>query len=203
MRFGTKLIIGLCTAAILTACGTPPPPKRVHSACAIFDQHRAWYRHMSRAEKRWGMPIHIQLAIMRQESGFVGDARPPRKKFLFVLPGKRLSSAYGYAQVKNGTWDWYRKSTGKRGADRDDFKDAADFISWYGSKSRDIAGISLWDPYNQYLAYHEGHGGFQRGSYNKKKWLMNVAAQVDQNAKNYGAQLKTCEKRFKRRFLFI
>ncbi len=158
---------------------------------------------MKKAEKHWGMPINIQLAIMKQESGFVANAKPPRNKILGVIPGKRKSSAYGYAQVKNATWDWYKKDTGRSGADRNDFGDAADFISWYGKQSRKISGISLWDPYNQYLAYHEGHGGFNRGTYKRKKWLVNVAAQVDQNARNYGEQINKCERRFKRRFLFF
>lgn len=189
----------LAMTAYLTGCATPPP-SNISNACAIFDENRIWYRQMKRAEKRWGMPVHIQLAIMRQESAFVHDAKPARKKILWVIPGPRPSSAYGYSQAQDNTWDWYKKESGRGGADRNDFDDAADFIAWYGTRSRKLSGISLWDPYNQYLAYHEGHGGFNRKTYNKKKWLLSVAHKVQTNAENYGAQLNTCEDRLGRRF---
>jgi hypothetical protein len=48
------------------------------------------------------------------------------------------------------------------------------------------------DVYNQYLAYHEGHAGFRRGSYKKKKWLMKIAKSVQKRAINYSAQLARC-----------
>lgn len=189
----------LAMTAYLTGCATPPP-SNISNACAIFDENRHWYRQMKRAEKRWGMPVHIQLAIMRQESAFVHDAKPARKKILWVIPGRRKSSSYGYSQAQDATWDWYKKESGRGGADRNDFDDAADFIAWYGRQSRKLSGISLWDPYNQYLAYHEGHGGFNRKTYNKKKWLLSVARKVQTNAENYGAQLNKCQDRFNRRF---
>lgn len=193
------MVTALGTTAYLSGCATPPP-SNVANACAIFKENKAWYRQMKRAEKRWGMPIHIQLAIMRQESAFVHDAKPARQKILWVIPGRRPSSSYGYSQAQTTTWEWYKSEAGRRGADRNDFDDAADFIAWYGSKSRELSGISLWDPYNQYLAYHEGHGGFNRKTWRKKKWLLSVAQKVDTNSKTYGAQLAKCEDDFKRRF---
>ena len=105
----------------------------------------------------------------------------------------RVSSAYGYAQAKDGTWDWYREKTGNRFADRDDFADAVDFIAWYCSMSNKMLGISKWDAYSQYLAYHEGQGGYKRKSYKQKPWLLKVARQVDSRAKNYHTQLARCE----------
>ena len=48
------------------------------------------------------------------------------------------------------------------------------------------------DVYNQYLAYHEGHAGFRRGSYKKKKWLIKIAKSVQKRAINYSAQLARC-----------
>ena len=75
------------------------------------------------------------------------------------------SSAYGYAQALEGTWDDYRRSTGRRGADRDDFADSSDFIGWYMHGANRVNGVAMHDAYNQYLAYHEGKAGFARGSY--------------------------------------
>lgn len=199
-----RLICILLLSIIWVSACAIQPPKRFDSACGILEPRRKWYRAMRKAEKRWGLPIPIQLAIMRQESGFDARAKQPRTRILWILPGPRRSSAYGYAQALKSTWKWYKKSSGNHGADRNDFADAADFISWYGRQSHTKSGVRLGDAYHQYLAYHEGQGGFNRGTYKKKKWLQNTAVQVARNARVYDAQLKSCEKQLKRRrFLFF
>ena len=53
---------------------------------------------------------------MYQESKFIGNARTPHKYALGVLPMGRQSSAYGYAQALDGTWDEYKRETRSRGA---------------------------------------------------------------------------------------
>ena len=79
--------------------------------------------------------------------------------------------------------------------------DAVDFVGWYAGVIGRATGIAPDDPFHLYLAYHEGHGGYKRGSYRKKKSLQRVANKVASNASNYGAQLKRCESRFRcRRF---
>ena len=88
-------------------------------------------------------------------------------------------------------------ASGNWGADRDEFADAIDFIGWYCNLSYTRCGIKLNDAYNQYLAYHEGQGGFSRKSYQRKKWLKNVATRVNQRAKAYAGQLNRCEHEFK------
>ena len=60
------------------------------------------------------------------------------------------------------------------------------------NKTRDRNGIALSDARNQYLAYHEGHTGFARGSYNSKSWLLRVADQVAARADTYRSQLTRC-----------
>jgi hypothetical protein len=105
------------------------------------------------------------------------------------------SSAYGYSQAIDGTWEWYRDETGKHRAKRTDFADAADFIGWYTNRSRRVLGISQGDAYNQYLAYHEGHAGFLRGSYRRKRWLQRYARQLDHHARTYANQLSRCQVR--------
>lgn len=177
---------------LLLGCSTSPP-KNTNNACAIFDENSDWYEASHDSYKKWGVPVHVQLAIMHQESKFVSDAKPPRQKLFWFIPWTRPSSAYGYAQVKDSTWDWYKEKTGNRWADRDEYDDAVDFIGWYGNMSHKTLGISKWDAYSQYLAYHEGHGGFKRRTYKKKKWLMQVASKVKRNAARYQQQLKRCE----------
>lgn len=178
--------------AAVAACGTTPPAD-VEDICAIFQEKGKWYRAAKKSEKRWGTPIHVQLSIIRQESSFRFNARPPRRRLLGFIPWTRPSDAYGYAQALESTWDSYRKETGHRFADRNDFDDAIDFVGWYTDKSQKLAGISKWDPYNQYLAYHEGQGGWLRKSYRHNRKLQETARRVDYRAREWGAQLRGCE----------
>lgn len=192
-RARSALVAPLLAAfAAIAGCGTAPPAN-VENICAIFEEKGRWYKAAKKSEERWGTPIHVQMAIIRQESTFEFDARPPRRKLLGFIPWTRPSDAYGYAQALESTWDWYRDDTGRRRADRDDFADAIDFVGWYTHKSQQAVGISKWDPYNQYLAYHEGAGGWQRKTYRKKRWLINTAKRVDYRAREWGAQLSRCE----------
>ena len=187
----TKVLIATVILAI-SGCASAPP-KNVTNSCSIFNEKSSWYKATKNVREKYGTPIHVQLAIMRQESSFKQDAKPGRDFLMWVIPWGRKSSAYGYAQVLDGTWDWYREETGNRGADRDNFEDAADFIGWYTNISQRTLGISKWDAYNQYLAYHEGHGGYKRKTFLKKKWLMEVANKVDGYSQNYARQLQSCE----------
>ena len=188
-----RAVLVFAAAVMLIGSCATRPPKNVDNLCKIFEERPGWYKDALRSTKKWGTPVHVQMAIIRQESTFKFNARPPRKKILGFIPGPRASDAYGYAQVKDATWDWYREKTGNRGADRDDFGDAIDFVGWYTNLTQRTLGISKWDPYNQYLAYHEGHGGFKNGTYRRKGWLMDVARNVDYRAKEWGAQLRGCE----------
>lgn len=188
MRLLTVILLGI----VFIGCATAPPGNP-NSLCDIFEEKRGWHKDANYSFERWGVPIHVQMAIIFQESGYDSKARPPRKRFLGLIPTSRPSSAYGYTQALDSTWDWYIRDTGNRAADRDDFSDAVDFIGWYGTLSHRQAGISKWDAYNQYLAYHEGQGGFRRGSYKGKGWLINTARRVEANAQRYSGQLARCE----------
>jgi len=169
-------------------------PSNLSNICDIFHENRSWYKSAKRSFEKWGVPIHVQMAIIYQESRFEADAKPPRKKLLGIIPTFRPSSAYGYAQIKDETWKWYRTKSGNRGADRDDFDDVVDFIGWYGDQSHTRLGISKWNAERQYLAYHDGHGGYAKKTYTQKPWLIKVARKVGVNAARYGKQLASCQK---------
>ncbi len=168
-------------------------PRDLDDICTIFDDRRDWYQAAKKSEERWGTPAHIQMAIIQQESSFRFNARPPRTKLMGLIPWKRPSNAYGFAQALDGTWVRYKDETGRPYADRDDFDDAIDFVGWYTDLSNKSAGISKWDPYNQYLAYHEGQGGWMKKSYRFNGNLKRTASRVDYRAKEWGAQLRGCE----------
>lgn len=191
MLFSLKLAFITCLL-LLTAC-TASQPKNTENICEIFREKDDWYEYTKDTQEKWGVPIQIQMAIMHQESRFVADAQPPRPYLLGFLPWFRRSSAYGYPQAQDGTWDWYIKDTGVWGADRDDFEDASDFIGWYCTVSSKKLGISKWDTASQYLAYHEGHSGFKKKSYLKKPWLIRTSQKVNRRASTFAKQLASCK----------
>lgn len=185
-------------------CATDPPTSREQAdICDIFDDRKDWYRAAERSEKRWGVPIAIQMAVIKYESGFDDDARPPRgkRRFFGLVRGKRPSSAFGYAQAIDGTWEQYKRETGRGGADRDDFDDAVDFIGWYGDRASREAGVRKTDAVSFYLAYHEGWVGYSRGTWRSKQWLIDTAQRVGGTAYRYDSQLQRCRKSLSRRGL--
>ena len=171
-------------------------------SCILFDKKKNWYKATKKSHDKWGASIALQLSIINQESSFQQFAKPKRKKFLGFLPGKRPSTAFGYAQVTNPTWDWYKNKNNKKNASRANFTDVTDFIGWYSEQTNNMLGISKKDYYNQYLAYHEGHNGWKNQSYNSKKWLIEVAKRVETNAIMYNNQLKQCEKELNKKGFF-
>ena len=172
------------------------------NSCIIFDEKRNWYKATKKSYDKWNTPIALQLAIINQESAFSQFAKPKRKKILGIFPGSRPSTAFGYAQVTNPTWEWYKTKTQNNNASRANFSDVTDFIGWYTTQSKNIVGISKNDFYNQYLAYHEGQGGWKKKSYLDKLWLIEVAKTVERNAKTYNNQLKDCESSLNKKGFF-
>ncbi|WP_044411034.1 transglycosylase SLT domain-containing protein [Thiomicrospira microaerophila] len=186
--FSLMVVLGL-----LSGCSTTPPPASSHNnICQIIEHDPRWYKAAKKSEEKWGTSVAIQKAFVHQESRFVHNARPPRDYALGFIPLPRKSSAFGYAQAQNPAWYDYQKATGNYRARRDNIYDALDFIGWYNSVSNQRNGISLRDPYNLYLAYHEGHGGYRRKTYNQKPWLIEVAKKVDRQSKLYDQQLRSC-----------
>ena len=113
---------------LLTACSSIP--NNTANSCSIFDQRYLWYKHTKQVEKKWGTPIHIQLAIIKMESDFDWLAKPARQKIFKVIPYKRPSSSFGYSQAVKGTWEQYKKETGNNLATRVRFKDSVDSVSY-------------------------------------------------------------------------
>ena len=195
-KFPKKLnffLIALCLPFFLGGC-TATQPKDISNICAIFKEKPDWYDATADMRDKWGVPIHVPMAMMYQESSFRADARPPKDTIFFgLIPWGRVSSAYGYSQAKTPTWQDYIRETGNSGADRDDFDDAIDFMGWFISKTHQVNRISKWDAFGQYLNYHEGWGGYRRGTHAKKKWLLDVSKRVKSRSLRYATQLKSCE----------
>ena len=199
-NFQRKLAI-IATVMLVSGCATTPP-EQTDNVCDIFREKSGWYTDAKESRARWGVPISVSMAFMHQESRFVATAKPPRRKLWGFIPGSRPSDSYGYSQAKNSTWEWYQRSTGNYGADRDDFGDAIDFIGWYNNVSSEKIGISKQDAFRLYLAYHEGHGGYRKQSYRSKEWLVDVARKVDRRANRYNSQLQDCSEELEPRGWF-
>ena len=184
---------------VLASCGSREfsAPRNLDNACAILSERPNYARALRATERRWGVPVAVQMATIYQESKFIGNARTPFQYTLGVIPMGRQSSAYGYSQALDGTWREYQVDQRRMSARRDRIDDATDFMGWYMNRSRERNGISLSDARNQYLAYHEGHTGFSRGSYNQKSWLMRIAGTVQDRAVMYDAQLLSCPNRLR------
>ena len=187
------VLVGLMFTGLVVFvdCSTPPP-RSPDDLCKIFTERRSWYRSARSSYYRWGVPVSLQLAVIHQESSFRANAKPPRSRFLWIFPGPRASSAVGYGQALEPTWREYKRSTGNSGATRDDFGDVTDFIGWYGHRAADSADVPKNDPYRFYLAYHEGPGGYRRGTWKSKPWLQQVARKVSARARRYHAQYLGC-----------
>lgn len=177
----------------LSGCSTTPP-QNITNLCDIFKEKESWYDAATHARDKWGVPIHVPMSMMYQESSFRHNAKPPKDYVFFgLIPWGRVSSAYGYSQAKTPTWKDYIRETGNRGASRESFSDAIDFMAWFIAKTHSVNGISKWDANAQYLNYHEGWGGYRRGSHKKKPWLVSVAKKVKARSLTYATQLKQCE----------
>ncbi|MEM1386548.1 MAG: lytic transglycosylase [Pseudomonadota bacterium] len=168
------------------------PPRNLDNACAMLRERPDFRKAFERTERRWGVPVAVQMSTIYHESKFVGDARTPLRFTLGVIPMGRLSSAFGYSQALDGTWDEYLAEQKKRGARRDNIDDATDFMGWYMTNTESRLGIPKTDAFNQYLAYHEGHTGYARGSYRRKAWLVDYAESVADRAVLYDTQLRGC-----------
>lgn len=160
--------------------GEPQPHHQLHDdACALLNERPHWRLALNQVKKKWQIDAWYILAFMHQESRFNPKALSK-------------SMAYGYPQAKDATWDWYQSKISRVDASRERFDDSADFIGWYAHQNVARNRVNLHDVRNQYLAYHEGLGGFEKQSYLAKAWLMEIADKVADRASFYQSQLLSC-----------
>lgn len=192
-----KLLKASLLLLVVASCGIMTlgtAPRNLDNACSILQQRPQYLRAFKATQRKWGIPVNVQMAIIHQESKFKKAAKTPRRYVLGVIPRGRQSSAYGYAQALDGTWSEYKQSTGRFAARRSSIRDSADFIGWYMTETKRRTGVALSDARNQYLAYHEGQSGFIRGTHRKKSWLLEIADNVADRASRYRRQLQSCGK---------
>ena len=189
----SKLRNYFLTLSVIFIVSCSSIPQNTSNSCSIFNERYLWYKHAKKTEQKWGTPIYIQLAIIKMESDFDWLAKPPRQKLFKIIPYKRPSSSFGYSQAVKGTWEQYKNETGNKLATRTRFKDSVDFIGWYTDKTESLLKISKKDAFRQYLAYHEGWGGYKNYKNNQK--VIVLAKKVEKQSNKYKAQLQDCQKR--------
>ncbi|MDA1371958.1 MAG: hypothetical protein O2971_14495 [Proteobacteria bacterium] len=192
-RLLRNLVFSGLSGALTVACAATQP-RNIADVCDIFEDRRSWYRAAKSSERRWGIPIEVNMAFIYQESSFQARAKPERTRLLWIFPGPRPSSAFGYAQALDSTWDDYVVAANNKGASRRNFDDAIDFVAWYNANSNRISKIERRDARNLYYAYHEGNGGYQRGTYRGKQWLVDAANRVQSNSQRFSSQLAQCRR---------
>ena len=168
-------------------------PKYPQNACKIFGERYLWYKHIKKSSENYGVPIHIILAFVNQESGFNRWAKPKRTKLFKVIPYKRPSSSLGYSQAVKKTWELYKTETENPLALRTRFKDSVMFIGWYINKTKKINRIPLNDSYRQYLNYYLGWGNYSKAVYKTDKKAIIYAKSVEKKSNLYNRQLQECK----------
>lgn len=171
---------------------SPAPPREPDDLCAVFREKPRWHDAAVDAAARWSVSEATLLAIVFQESSFRADARPPRRTWLGVLPGFRPSSAYGFGQVLDATWQEYLDEGVRPGARRDRMDDVLDFIGWYARTIERRARVPRTAVRDLYLAYHEGPAGYARGSHLDSPTVLAAADRVAARARRYEAQYAGC-----------
>lgn len=194
----SRILRFLPVLLLLAVSACAGKPDRINDVCAVFSQNGGWTGNWQRAanaaSRKHDIPAHVLMATIRMESGFDGRARPPRRKILGFIPGKRISTAYGYSQALNGTWLEYQRETGSFMARRSNFADAVDFVGWYHDKSARTLGIARHDTYNLYLAYYSGHAGYRRGSWRNNTAIQDYARRTATMADRYATQMRSCRR---------
>ena len=192
MILSKKNILYIFLFFFIFACSSIP--KNTADVCSIFSERYLWYKHAYKVEKKWGAPIHIQLAIIKKESNFNWIAKPKRLKLFKIIPYKRPSSSLGYSQAVKKTWELYKTETANPLALRTRFKDSVMFIGWYINKTHKINKVPINDSYRQYLNYYLGWGSYAKKTYINDKKAIIFAKKVEKQSKIYKHQLRECKK---------
>ena len=83
------LVLGSCSFINFDA------PRTMDNACSILQQRPSFDRAFQKTKRKWGAPVHVQMAILHQESKFIPNAKTPRKYFLSVRAvGLKLDSVF-------------------------------------------------------------------------------------------------------------
>ena len=76
----SRLLRASVLTILVASCGgggNYSAPRNLDDACSILNQRPTYLKAMRKSERRWGIPVHVQMATIYQESKFIGNARTP------------------------------------------------------------------------------------------------------------------------------
>jgi len=116
-----KFLTTVLCIAVLGSCGSRQfaAPRDLDNACSILDERPSYLRAFRAVQREYGVPIPTIMAIIYQESKFIGNNRTPHQYVLGVIPTGRQSTAFGYSQALDATWEEYQRLKGGSGARRE------------------------------------------------------------------------------------
>ena len=190
----TAIISSLMLFGLVSSCMSLRQPSNTANLCTIFAEKGYWYRHALNAEKKWDIDKTILMSVIKQESSFVRTARPPRTRILGLIPWRRPTTAYGYSQAIDETWNDFKERTSRSRANRTNFRDSVDFVGWYLNMAATNTNVQRTDARSLYLTYHEGLSGYESGNWRNNKQLLVAATKVSETAQQYQTQLDDCDR---------
>jgi hypothetical protein len=182
-------------ACLLLASCTTTPPRNVDDACAIFAEYGDWFADAKAASQRWGCRSRYCWRSSIRNRPFAPTPEPPRTWYLGFIPGPRPSSAYGYSQALDGTWDRYTAATGNVMAPIAT-SSPMPWISSAGTSTKPpcaTASPNVATPITNIWLITKARAALPRALTGKKPWLMERARKVSRQAARYGSQLARCE----------
>ena len=75
----SRLLRAAILLLFLASCGGGnfTAPRNLDDACSINHQRPSYLSAMQVAQQKWSVPISVQMAVLYEESKFVGNARTP------------------------------------------------------------------------------------------------------------------------------
>ncbi|MDF1706570.1 MAG: lytic transglycosylase, partial [Paracoccaceae bacterium] len=69
----SRYLRALILLMVLASCGSPEfsAPRNLDNACAILSERPNYARALRATERRWGIPVAVQMATIYQESKFI------------------------------------------------------------------------------------------------------------------------------------
>jgi hypothetical protein len=75
----SRTLRALVLLMVLASCGGGDftAPRNLDNACSILAQRPKYARAFKATERKWNVPVAVQMATIYQESRFIGNARTP------------------------------------------------------------------------------------------------------------------------------
>jgi len=84
----SRLLRASILLLLLASCGGGnfSAPRDLDNACSIIRERPRYLSAMESTERKWGIPVYVQMATIHQESKFIGNARTPHQYALGIIP---------------------------------------------------------------------------------------------------------------------